>query len=227
MENLWVISLGGSKIIPDEVDENFLKEFRELVFNHPGKKFVVVTGGGATARKYIHSMKKLGRGTKTQSMAGIDITRYHAGFLARFFGKKANDEIPMNMKKVKNLLRGNQVVFCGALRYKDRMTTDATSAKLAAFLDAPFVNITNVKGLYSANPKTHKGAKFISQIGWKEFYKIANRKKFTAGQHFVLDQVASKVIMDYKVPTYIVGSLASFEKILKEKKNFGGTLVSG
>ena len=222
-----MISLGGSRIVPDDVDEKFLEKFKKLLESHPSQKFVVVTGGGSTARKYISALRKLGEKTKSQSMSGISVTRFHAGFMARFFGKKANEEIPLNMKKVKNLLRGNQVVFCGALRYKNKNTSDGTAAKLANYLDCPFINLTNVKGLYTSNPKKNKKAKFIPKITWKKFDKIASKIKFEAGQHFVLDQSASKVILKNKIPTYIVGSLSSIDKILKGKKEFGGTLISG
>lgn len=224
---LWVISLGGSRIVPDEVDVKFLEGFKSLIESHPTHKFVVVTGGGSTARKYIYALKDLGKKTRTQSLSGIAITRFHAGFMARFFGKKANEEIPHNMKKVKNLLHGNQIVFCGGLRYGDKNTSDGTSAQIASYLNCPFINLTNVKGLFTSNPQKNKNAKFIKNISWKEFDNIAKKIKYEAGQHFVLDQAAAKKILEHKIPTYIVGSLPSIDKILKGKKEFGGTLISG
>lgn len=222
-----MISLGGSRIVPDDVDEGFLKRFKKLVVSHPKHKFVVVTGGGSTARRYIRALRKLGKSTKEQSLAGMAITRLHAGFLARLFGRRANEVIPKNMKKVKNLLRKNQIVFAGALRYQKDNTSDGTSAELAAYLRCPFINLTNVKGLYTSNPKKNKKARFIPKITWKKFDAIASKIKYSAGQHFVLDQTASKIILKKKVPTYIVGSLASIDKILKGKKDFGGTLIYG
>lgn len=227
MKKTWVISLGGSRIVPDEVDSKFLKDFKKLIESHPSQKFVVITGGGSTARKYISALKKLGKKTKTQSMAGIAITRLHAGFMSRFFGTKANETIPKNMQKVKSLLAKNQIVFCGALRYKKKNTSDGTSASLAAFLKCPFINLTNVKGLYTANPQKNKNAKFIPKITWKKFEQITSKIKFEAGQHFVLDQSAAKTILKNKIPTYIVGSLQSIDKILNNKKDFGGTLING
>ena len=227
MNQKWVISLGGSRIVPDDVDEKFLWEFKDLIEAHPSQKFVVVTGGGSTARKYISALRKLGKKTKQQSIEGIAVTRLHAGFLARFFGRRANEEIPKNMKKVKNLLKGNQIVFCGGLRYKEKNTSDGTAAKLAAYLKCPFINLTNVRGLYTSNPKKNRKAKFIKKITWKKFNDMAKKVSYEAGQHFVLDQSAAKVIMEKKVPTYIVGSLRDVEKILKGKKNFGGTEVGG
>ena len=158
-----MISLGGSRIVPDEVDTAFLTRFKKMVESHPSVKFVVVTGGGSTARKYISGLRKLGKKTREQSESGIGITRFHSNFMMRFFGERANEKLPMTMKKVANLLKGNQVVFCGALRWRSGNTSDGTAAGLAGYLGCPFINLTNVKGLYDKDPKK-KGAKFISKI---------------------------------------------------------------
>jgi uridylate kinase len=226
MEKVWVISLGGSRIVPDDVDDKFLARFKKLIDSHRGVRFVVVTGGGSTARRYMSALRKLGKKTQTQSREGIAVTRLHAGFMARFFGKSANSSVPLNMKEVRNSLGKNRVVFCGALRYGTKLTTDGVAARVAGYLKSPFINLTNVKGLYSANPATHKNAKFIGKIGWKKFYDIAKGIKFAAGQHFVLDQSAANVIMKKKIVTYIVGSLSAIDNILKGKK-FVGTRIGG
>ncbi len=226
MKDVWVISLGGSRIVPDDVDEGFLKKFKLLLDAHGDKKFVVVCGGGSTARRYIGALRKLGKGTKSQSMEGIAVTRLHAGFLARIFGKSANEDLPLSMKRVKDLLRGNRVVFCGALRYRAKNTSDGTAAKLAGYLKCSFINLTNVRGLYSSNPKGNKKARFISSISWEKFYEIVSKVKFEAGQHFVLDGAAARVILEKRIVTYIVGSLKSVDCILRGKR-FVGTRVGG
>lgn len=50
MEETIIISLGGSLIVPDQIDTNFLKDFKTLVLSNvaKGKKFVIITGGGKT-----------------------------------------------------------------------------------------------------------------------------------------------------------------------------------
>jgi len=222
----WVISLGGSRIIPDEVDFNFLKKFRDLIEKNRGKKFVVVCGGGSTARKYISALKQLGQKTRKQSEIGIAVTRLHAVFMTEIFGKDANNTIPYNMKHVQALLNKNQIVFCGALRYKPNNTSDGTAADLATYLQCPFINITNVRGLFSANPKTHKNAKFIKYETWKNFNNRAKKIKFHAGQHFVLDQNAAEIIMKNKIPTYITNSLEDIDNIIRGK-DFKGSLIEG
>lgn len=225
MKNVWVISLGGSRIIPDEVDDKFLSDFKNLINSHRNKKFVVVCGGGSSARRYISALRKLGKGTRDQSIGGIAVTRLHAGFLARLFGEQANRELPMNMKKVKNLLGRNRIVFCGALRWRDKNTSDGTAAKIAGFLGCSFINLTNVKGLYSKDPWKNKKAKFISRISWDDFLKVSRKIKYGAGQHFVLDLIAAKEIKRKKIVTYIVGSLKAMDNILKKNKKVNGTVI--
>lgn len=222
----WVISLGGSRIVPDEVDNKFLIDFKKLINSHPTHKFVAVTGGGTTARRYMSALKKLGKSNKEQSNTGIALTRFHAKYLMRLFGKKANHILPLNMKKVEAQLEKNQIVFCGALRYNPKQTSDGTAANIAAHLKCPFINLTNIQGLYTANPKTNKKAKFIKNITWKKFNTMAKKIKYQAGQHFVLDQSGAQIIEDKKVPTYIVGSLSDIDNILRGKR-FKGTLIEG
>lgn len=225
-----VISLGGSLIVPEKVDFDFLKRFKSTLQKHYNDwKFVIVCGGGSIARKYIslleHNKKKA---EKELSMAGIRVTRMNALILMELFGKKeANDVLPMNMLEVKNNLHKNKIVICGALRYAPKSTSDGTAAKLAHYLKAEFINMTNVKGLYTANPNTNKNAKFIPWESWKDFDKRANAIKYHSGQHFVLDQKAATMIHKYKIKTYIInGDVKNIDKILSRKK-FIGTTICG
>ncbi|MCX8158827.1 MAG: UMP kinase [Candidatus Pacearchaeota archaeon] len=223
-----VISLGGSLIVPEKINFNFLKKFRkELRKNYKKYKFVVVCGGGSIARKYISILKHDNKSTKEESLAGIRATRMNALLLMQLFGKEANDTLPLDMKQVKSNLAKNKVVFCGALRFTKNATSDTTAAKLAHFLKCDFINITNVKGLYTDNPFENPKAKFIPYETWKEFEKRALRRKYHAGQHFVLDQDASTIIRKYKIKTYIIGQdTRNITKILQGKK-FVGTLIYG
>ena len=121
-----------------------------------------------------------------------------------FFGINPEKGIPDTMKKVKEYIKKLDIIFCGALEYKPNQTSDSTSAEVAKEFKAEFVNLTNVKGLHDKNPKEHKDAKFIPIISWEDFNALANKIKFHPGQHFVLDQTASKMILKYKIPTYII-----------------------
>jgi len=228
-KKVMVISLGGSMIVPKKMSIKFLEDFKKILKKHyKTHRFVIVCGGGTVARKYISILKKQGKSERELSMAGIRATRMNALFMMQLFGKEeANDILPRNMKEIKSSLPKNNTVICGALRYTKKSTSDSTAARIAHYLGAAqFINITNIKGLYTSNPLVYKNAKFIPKISWKEFDKMANRSKYKPGQHFVLDQGAAKIIRKHKIVTYIIGpDLKNLDKILKGKK-FTGTVIN-
>ena len=227
VRKIIVMSLGGSLIVPDEINTPLLNKFKQVIKKNLNKyKFVIVCGGGSIARKYIKALREQGKSEYLQSMSGIAVTRMNARFMTYFFGKDANQGIPHDMKHIASLLRRRKIVFCGALRYKPDNTSDGTAASLAGFLNCEFINITDVKGVYTSNPKTHKNAEFLKNVSWKQFNEMASKIKFKAGQHFVLDQNASKIIMKNKVPTYIIGDLGDLDRILSGK-SYKGSLIYG
>ena len=222
-----VISLGGSQIIPDDVNLSYLKEFKKILLHHTKKyKFVVVCGGGSIARKYISALKKSGINEKLQSLAGISATRMNARFMNYLFNIDPKHGIPHTTSTLQKYVKNQSIIFCGALEYKPNQTSDSTAAEIARHFNSEFINITNIKGLYDKNPKEFKNARFIPRITWKDFDKMANAKSFKPGQHFVLDQTASKTIMKNKITTYILGNLKELDNLLSNK-GFNGTIIRG
>lgn len=228
MKKVVVLSLGGSLIIPDKVDVVFLKKFKKFILqNAKNYKFIVVCGGGSIARKYIAALAEEGASLHLQGLIGIAATRTNARFMNYFFGMDSEKGIPHHTNDIKRLLRNRDIVFCGALMYKTGATTDAQAAEIAVYFKSPFINLTNVSGLYDKNPKEHKDAKFIPYISWRGFHKMASREKFKPGQHFILDQTAAGTIMKKEVPTYLLGKdLEQLGAVLHGRK-FSGTLIQG
>jgi uridylate kinase len=221
-----VLSLGGSLIIPDDINIKFLKEFKKIILKNTNKyKFVIVCGGGSAARKYISALKETGINEKLQSLSGISATRMNARFMNYFFNINPEKGIPHTIKILKRYVRKQDVIFCGALEYKINQTSDSTATEIAKKLKATFVNLSNVAGLYNKDPEKNKNAKLIPKISYTNFYKMANKEKFKPGQHFILDQTASKIIMKNKIKTYLLGkNLKEFVNFLKNKK-FKGTII--
>ncbi len=225
MKKVIVISLGGSRIIPEDVDYSYLSDFKKIILKHSKKyKFVIVCGGGSLARKYIRAIDRGGGTVYLQSLAGINATRANARFLSYFFGHDLEWGVPHRMSILKRYLRKRNLVICGALEYKPDQTSDSTSANIAGKLKGEFINLTDVSGLYDKNPTKYKNAKFIPKISWKDFDKMTQKLKFKPGQHFVLDQSASKIIMKKKIRTYIMGDLKNLDNFLN-LKNFKGTII--
>ena len=218
-----VLSLGGSLIIPDNININFLDEFKKIIRKNTKRyQFIIVCGGGSIARKYISALKSKGINEELQSFSGISATRMNARFMSYFFNQNPEKGIPVKMRDIKKYLKKQDIVFCGALEYKPHQTSDSTASEIAKKFKTSFINLTDIKGLYNKNPKTEKGAKFIPEISWRKFYEMANKKRFTPGQHFILDQNASKIILKNKIPTYILGKdLKQLDNFLNNKKFIG------
>jgi uridylate kinase len=228
MKRVVVLSLGGSLIIPDKVDINFLKKFRKVILKNTKKyKFVIVCGGGSIARKYINALREAGRNEELQSFSGISATRMNARFMSYVFDLNQERGIPHTLKTVKKYIRKQDVVFCGALEYKPHQTSDATAVEISSYFKTIFINLTDVSGLHDKNPKKFKDAKFIPKISWFKFNKMVNKEKYKPGQHFILDQTAAKMIMNKKITSYILGkNLKNLDNLLNNRK-FRGTIIEG
>lgn len=221
-----VLSLGGSLIIPEDINVKYLKDFKKIILRNIHKyKFIVVCGGGSIARKYISALREIGMNETFQSFAGISATRMNARFMSYFFNQNQERGIPHKMRELKRYVRKFEVVFCGALEYKPHQTSDSTAAEIAKVFKSDFINLTDVAGLFDKNPKENKDAKFIPKISWENLNKIVNKIKFKPGQHFVIDQTAAKSIMKNKTKTYILGKdMKQLDNLLNNRK-FKGTII--
>ncbi len=202
-----------------------MKKFELVLKKHElDYKFIIVCGGGSLARKYINAIRKHGGDEFHQSLVGISATRANARFVSHFFGFDSMRGVPHTVKTVGKYLKKQGIVFCGALEYKENQTSDSVAAILAKRFKGEFVNLTNVKGLYTKDPNKYKNAEFISKISWKDFDIMVNKIKFKPGQHFVLDQNASKIIRKKRIPTHIIKDLNQLDKYLSWQKFIGTTI---
>lgn len=217
-----IISLGGSIIVPDKVDYNFLKKFKKTILKLKNYKVVICTGGGYTARDYISVLSKEKVNEYTQDLIGIEVTRLNAKLVASLL-QKCNNEIPLTLEGVAEALKFNDIVVCGGL--SPGRTSDGTTAMIADYLDADvMINITNVDGLFDKDPVKNKNAKFIPKISHKDFAKIISKIEKKPGQHFVLDLLASEICRKAKIKVIILKGMDNLNNFLKGKK-FKGTII--
>jgi len=221
----YVISIGGSAIVPDEIDIKFLKQLKKTVSKlSKNNKLVIVCGGGKPARDYIKAAKQFNVSDSMSCLAGIQSTKLNATLVSLIV--HGNPFMPNSLKEVKYALNKRNIVVIGALGFQPNMTSDGDAAQVAAYLNAEmFINVTDVAGLYDKNPKEFKNAKFIPKISFEDFWKIASKIKFKAGQHFVLDQSGAKIIKQHKIKTVIVKGMDNLEQVILGKK-FKGTVIS-
>ncbi len=220
----YVISVGGSAIVPGKIDTDFLRNLRKTVDKlKKNNRLVLVCGGGKIARDYIKAAEDLSTSDAMACLVGIRTTKLNATLVSLVI--HGNIDMPDSLLEIKKDLERKNVVVVGALGFQPDMTSDATAAQIAEYLDAEmFINLTDVPGLFNKDPNKYDNAKFIPRISFDDFWKIVSRIKFKAGQHFVLDQSGAKIIRRAKIKTIIVKGLKNLENVVLGNK-FSGTVI--
>lgn len=187
-----VISVGGSLIVPAKgIDTAFLSSFATLIRKYvkEGKRFVVITGGGRTARTYQDAAHGLSTITPDDlDWLGIHATRLN-GHLLRAILRDISCSIVAEDPHSKVTFSKPVVIAAG---WKPGYSTDYDAVLLAQSVCASrIVNLSNITHAYTGDPKTDPNAKPINDISWKAFRKLLP-KKWSPGLSSPFDPVASK-----------------------------------
>jgi len=211
-----VISLGGSLIVPDEIDVEFLKKFKNII-NELNYKFHVMCGGGKTARKYIQAASNF---TKKTDYVGISSTLLNAELVKWVFdGKDVHKEVLTKPKLTKSKIN----IYGGDV---PNHSSDYDSAVIAKFFkNSEVINLTNVDYVYDKNPHKYKNAKPFEKLTWKEFRKLSG-DKWVPGMNLPFDPVGAKFAEKNNIRVVILNGkdLNNFKKYLSCKK-FKGTII--
>jgi uridylate kinase len=190
-EEIIIISLGGSVIIPDTPNAKFILEFRNLILNwiSKGKKFFIVTGGGKTSRVYQESLKDIiGNKKEVLDWIGIYTTQLNANFLKLSFGDNFLGDIITDLSLL-SPFGGNLVIASG---WKPGCSTDTDAVLVAEKLNIrKIINISNISFVYDSDPKINPNAKKFENLSWDEYLKIID-DNWTPGMSVPFDPIASK-----------------------------------
>ena len=222
-----VVSVGGSLIVPDQIDVDFLFRFRELILRKvkEGFSFYIVTGGGKLARRYQDAAKEA-RGDLSSEDAdwiGIHSTRLNAHLMRTIFSEYSRDRI---VKDPTKSLKANDPVIIGS-GWKPGWSTDYCSVLAAKKIGAKkMVNLSNIDYVYEKDPRSHPEAKKFEQISWSDFRALMP-KEWNPGLSAPFDPVAAKEAESLKLEVAIMNGakLEEFEKYL-DGKTFAGTTIS-
>lgn len=221
MRDVVVISLGGSVLVPEDVDFYFLKEFKEMVISFIDKyKFVIVVGGGKTARRYQSAGKELGLNDEALDWMGIYATWINAELVKITFEEKANKEIVKDPTKKVSF---ENILIAGG--WKPGWSTDYDAVLLAEQLGAKVVvNMTNVEYLHDKNPNEFPDTKKIGKIDWEGFKKIVG-DEWKPGLNMPFDPVAAKKAAELGLKLVLVGKDVENLRNYLERKEFKGSIV--
>lgn len=220
-----IISLGGSIIVPDQIDVNFLRKFKKLINSVLPRyqKIVIVTGGGKVCRRYNEAAMKLVRPKQIDlDWMGIAVTKVNAELVRIIFGAKAYEKVIHNPTlKIKT----NKKIIVGS-GWKPGCSSDMDAVLLAKNLKAKTViNLSNISYVFDKDPNKFKDAKPIKEMTWQDLTRIVGGK-WTPGLNAPFDPIAAKLCMKLGLEVVIMKGtdLANLKNFLMGKK-FKGTVI--
>ena len=220
------ISLGGSVVSnKDGLNVDYLRKMSALLKKHKDKKFIIVTGGGYTNRKYIELLRKSGAGEFLLDEVGIAFTKVNATAAKAFF-EDAYPNVVSSLDELKKAHMSNRIVFCSGLL--PGITTDAVSILMCEAVGcSKMINVSGISGLYNMDP-SKRGAKKLGKISHDELVKLT--EKFDTREAkvpFVFDLVASKLAKRSNIRIDFIGSdLKELEYAISGKRH-NGSVVEG
>ena len=210
MPEVTILSLGGSIIVPDGVDSPFIRKFREAIIAYlqadEARKIVMVTGGGAPARRYQQAYREIVEtpSTHDQDWIGIAATHLNGTLLRAVFAGWCTDALVTD-PTAELSFTGRVLIAAG---WKPGFSTDNDAVVLAERFSADrVINLSNIAKVYSADPKLDPDAVPLDHIGWDAFREMVG-DEWVPGKNVPFDPIAAKR-----------GSELSLEVITAEGRN--------
>jgi len=221
-----VVSVGGSLIVPDGIDVEFLTNFKTLILEkvQRGLTFSIIAGGGKTARRYqeaANAVTPLSR--HDLDWIGIHSTRLNAQLLRNIFVGYAHSQI---IKNPTIDIEAEEPLIIAA-GWQPGCSTDYDAVLVAKNIGASrLVNLSNIDYVYDSDPKKNPNAKKIEKISWADFRNVIP-KEWDPGLSSPFDPVAAKEAEALGLEVAIINGekLQEFSNYL-DGKPFIGTIIS-
>lgn len=222
-----VISVGGSLIVPDEINTEFLQKLKRVLLSRAreGMHFILITGGGYPTRWYQKKAREMGvADAEALDWMGIYSTYLNASLLLSILGESAvsiigKDPFISHVREAPILVGGG---------WKPGASSDRAAVRMARLVGARrMVNLSNISYVYDQDPRINENAQAFPKLSWSEFQDIIP-KEWEPGMNVPFDPIAAKEAkkQDLEVAVIHGRHLIELEHYLAEK-SFKGTLIKG
>jgi uridylate kinase len=225
---LSVISLGGSVVAPDGVDEAYLGSFLSLVnrlLEEEGdRRFILVVGGGGPARSWQRAYRNLARAPSDEEAdwIGVMATRLNARLIKALLAGWCREEVVSDPSRADSF-EGRVLVAAG---WKPGFSSDYDAVILAERFKAPqVINLSNIEQVYTDDPRKNPEARPIDRISWPDFIRMVG-DEWAPGKNVPFDPVASRRAagLGLKVLFAAGKDLENLERILRGGDFLGTTI---
>lgn len=224
---LYVISLGGSIIFPEQVDATFVKNFRELVLSRvkQGDRFIIITGGGRLARLYQGALTEIRNANDVdRDWVGIYATQANGKFMQQVFAEHACDTFVLDPEEE---VKFDKPILVGA-GYEPGWSTDMDAVLVARTYGAKTIlNLSNIEKIYTADPKKDPSAQPIDTMSWTELREIVG-DTWTPGMNTPFDPSAATLAQELDLKVVAMGgrNLANLQSFF-DGGDFIGSTIEG
>ena len=221
-----VIALGGSLIVPCKIQTKFLKRFKTFILKNIRKerRFIIVAGGGFTARNYIKAVSSYSIPDKDKDWIGIYATKINACLLKTIFKEKAYPLIiDKNPSSIKEALKYPVIIGSG---WQPGWSTDYDAVMLTKRFNADQIIIASkINYVYNKDISKYKDAFPIKEISWDKYRKLI-KKRWKPGMAAPVDPIAAKLASKLKMRVIVTNgkNIKNLENILNNRK-FKGTII--
>lgn len=222
-----IMSVGGSLIVPDQIDTAFLSQFKKFIDSETanGRRFIIIAGGGRTARRYQDAA---GEVTNLENddldWMGIHATRLNGHLLRTIFRNNAHFEMITNPDDILDVPDTAQIVI--AAGYRPGASTDLRAVQIAQLVNAKkVINLSNIDYVYTADPRKDENAEKIEEITWADFRKLIPTE-WDPGLSSPFDPIAAKTADELNIEVAIING--NHETALADylsDKEFVGTRI--
>jgi len=219
-----VLSLGGSILVQENINIAFLKRFRKFILSQlkKGRSFIIVCGGGLSARKYMQAAKMLCHTSQINyDHVGLCATELNAALVHFLLSECCYKEIYTDYTKkidFKNVMIGSG--------FHKGTSTDYAAVSFAHLYGSSAVyNLTNVDSIYTKDPRKFKDALPLKDLSWFQYKRMIG-SEWHSGMHIPFDPLASSLASRLKLAVYVLNGLDlnNFGACLDGKK-FKGSII--
>lgn len=221
-----VVAMGGSLLIPEKIDIDFLKKLKDMVkhFTEEGYQIALVIGGGKTARYYQSALREFDHVDNTDlDWVGIKSIHLNCELVKRAF---SDLDVYQNIVLKPDDIKGveNSLIIIGA--WEPGCSSDTDAVEIAHVIGANrIINFSNTSHVYSDDPHKNPNATRFDKLSWNEYRNLIPHE-WTPGMPAPFDPIASKIAQDYNISVAVLGaSVENLENYLLEKE-FEGTIIS-
>lgn len=224
-----VISVGGSLIVPDQIDTDFLARLKDLIETMTateGRHFIIICGGGKTARRYQEAAGAVSKlDPEDVDWLGIHATQLNAHLVRTIFRDIAHPVLIKNPEEILDVPRETPLVV--AAGYRPGSSTDLRAVQIAHHRGAKTViNLSNIDHVYTDDPKQNPNAEKIETITWSEFRKIIP-SEWDPGLSAPFDPIAAREAEKEGIEVAIVNGakLEELERYMNNEPFIGTRIV--